>query len=369
MSARPLRVLHVLGELRASGAEVMLVAAAPTFAELGVSIDVLSTGEEQIGRFAERLREAGYGVHHVPFARSLAFFWRLFRLVRSGYDAVHVHTERATFWVGLTLLAARMPVMVKSNHSSFEFTGSLRLRRMVQRHLLDWLGLRQVAVGRSVQEVEKRHFGLDVPVVENWVDVERFHPPSPEQRAASRRALSLAEGEVALAVVGNCHPVKNHGELLRALARVPAARRPLLLHAGEEEAGQPERALARSLEIEGRVRFLGSVGDVRALLHAADGFVACSIREGFSISALEALATGLPLILSDVQGLKDLRPIFPGLLYAAPEAEALSAALLDFLNRTPEARAGAAATYPEIARTRYGVRTGVEAYVKLYRGG
>jgi len=368
MSATPLRVLHVLGELRHSGAEVMLAVAAPLFREQGVTADVLSTGSERVGRFADRLAQAGYRVHHIPFARSPAFFWRLWKLLRTGYDAVHIHTERATFWVGLTVRAAGVPVMLKSIHNAFSFTGGLRLRRAVQRHLLAWIGLRQISVSRSVQETERHHFGLETPVIHNWFDLARFHPPSEPERQRAREAQQAGDDDVVLVSLGNCNAFKNHGELLRALALVPAARRPLYLHAGEEEPGNPERELARSLGILGRVRFLGPVEDVRPLLHAADGFVMPSLREGLPISALEALATGLPAILSDVDGLRDLRPMFPGLIYADPSAQAICEAIRSFLDLDVEARRRLGRGSPSIAAREYEVRAGVEGYVRVYRG-
>lgn len=365
----PLRVLHVLGELRPSGAETMLAVAAPTFSARGVASEILSTGATA-GPYAAHLAAAGYGIQHLPFAKSPAFFFRLWRLLRRGdYDALHIHTERAAFWIGLAGLAAGVPSILKSIHNNFAFTGNLRVRRMLQRHLMALLGMRQVAVGRAVQETERRHYRLETDLVNNWFDVERYRPPSQAERAAARAALGLREGQVVLASVGNCNGFKNHGELLRALALLPAGRRPVWLHAGAEEVGGPERALARDLGVEGCVRFLGSLPDPRRALHAADGYVMPSLREGLSISALEALATGLPAILADVDGLRELGEAFPGVRLAAPRAPALAAAIEGFMAEGAEDRWRAARRHPAVARQAYGVESGVGGYLRLYRSG
>jgi glycosyltransferase involved in cell wall biosynthesis len=369
VSPAPLRVLHLLGELRPSGAETMLAVAAPAFAAHGVETEILSTGEVP-GPYAERLAAAGYRIHHLPFARSPVFFSRLWLLLRRlRPDALHVHTERATFWVGLTALAARVPVILKSVHNNFAFAGNLRIRRMIQRRLLARLGVRQIAVGRSVQATERRHFGLETELIDNWFDAERFRPPGEEERQQARRAQGIEPGEVALVSVGNCNGFKNHGALLRALALLPEGRRPLYLHVGAEEDGLPERALAESLGLGDRVRFLGSLPDVRAVLHAADGFVMPSTREGLSISALEALATGLPAILTDVDGLRELGALFAGVRLAAPSAAPLAVALEAFLSEVPEARRLAARDFPAVARRVFNLQAGVDAYVRVYRGG
>jgi glycosyltransferase involved in cell wall biosynthesis len=367
MSAAPLRVLHILGELRPSGAETMLAVAAPIFAEGGVAADVLSTGKER-GAFADRLKQTGYGVHHVPFSKTPGFFWRLWRLMRTGYDVIHIHTEQANFWVGLTALCAGVPVVLKSIHSTFAFTGGLRLRRKLQRHVLAWLGVRQISVGASVRDVERRHFGLDTEVIRNWFDVARFREPSEAERREARTALGCRDGEVVLVSVGNCHPIKNHGELLRAIALLPPDGKLLYVHVGEEEQGRPERELASALGVADRVRFLGSLPDVRVALHAADCFVMTSLREGMSISTLEAMASGLPAILTDVDGLRDFRTSFAGLTYAEPTAKSLAAALRSFLGQDAASRRRAARHHASIAHREYDARAGAEAYLRVYRG-
>lgn len=366
-SPRPIRVLHVLGALRPSGAEVMLAVAAPHFAREGVTGDLLSTGTE-LGPFAGTLEAAGYGLHHIPFSKTPGFFLDLWRLMRRGYDAVHIHTERAAFWIGLTTRLAGIPVAVKSIHNAFAFTGNLRVRRMVQRHLMAWMGMPQVAVGPSVRETERRTYGLETPVINNWFDAERFRPPDAAERAAARIALGLGDGERVLVSVANCNAFKNHPALVRALALLPAAERPLWLHAGGEEAGHPERALAEGLGVGERIRFLGARDDVVRLLHAADAFVMPSTQEGLPISALEAMAAGLPALLTDTPGLRDLRGDFPGLLYAEPTPASLAEALRTFVRKDPAVWRAEAAGHPAIVRRVYGVEAGVGAYARLYRG-
>ena len=67
---RKLRVLHILGELKPSGAECMLKVAAEEFSSLGIQNEILSTGIEQIGPYAPMMTGVGYEVHHIPFAKS-----------------------------------------------------------------------------------------------------------------------------------------------------------------------------------------------------------------------------------------------------------------------------------------------------------
>ncbi len=120
----------------------------------------------------------------------------------------------------------------------------------------------------------------------------------------------------------------------------------------------------RQLGVTERCSFLGSVDDPRSVLWAADIFVMPSIREGFSIAAIEAAACGLPLVLSDVPGLRDLKATMLDGIWAPLEPIALSNALEDVYARFPSGSAGNAAC----ARRAFGMEIGASAYYELYMG-
>ncbi len=363
-----LRVLHVLGELRPSGAETMFCIAAPLFAQQGVEADIVSTGAE-MGSYAPQLAQAGYKLHHIPFSKSPSFFVQLHRLMRAGnYGVFHLHTERASFWIGMVALAQRPRRVLQTIHSCFDFKGSLRWRRMIQRRIMRLLGITHVAISPSVQKTELVHFGLKTRLVCNWYDNNRFSQVTDLERSEARKFLAIATGETVLVSVGNCSKIKNHESLLEAMAMLPMALRPILLHVGNEEAGQPERKLVEKLGISERVRFLGPLADIRPGLHAADIFVMPSLIEGFGIAVVEALATGLPAILTDVSGLRDFRLEYEGLCYAKPDASSLRDALLILLNESIELRRLRAQNYPAISKQLFGIDRGVAGYMEIYRG-
>ena len=204
-----MRVLHILGELRLSGAEQMLCSAAVCFAQQDVTADVLSTGV-QVGPHAHRFEESGYTVHHLPFRRHPLFFFSLWRLIRrGGYDVIHLHTERANFWQGLVVLIAGVKGKFRTIHNNFHFEGKLRSRRGLQRRVLAGMGVQHVAISPTVQSNEKSRFGLETTVIPNWYDNNHFRPPTSEQRDKSRRDLDVSDKFVLL-TIGNCSMVKNH---------------------------------------------------------------------------------------------------------------------------------------------------------------
>lgn len=361
-----LRVLHVLGELKPSGAETMLVAAAPLFRSEGVELEVLSTGAVP-GPYADRFEQAGYRLHHIPFSRSPGFFLEVRRLMQAGrYEVIHLHVEAANFWFGLVALSVKAPIVLRTIHSAFAFSGNLRWRRGLQRRLLSRLGVRHVSIGASVRDTEQRCYNLPTTLIWNWYNSLRFTQTTEQARAAARAAFGIADSDFVIASIGNCSPVKNHTAVIEAMAMLSAPERPVYLHAGLELEGEPELELARRLGVEGRVHFLGGTSNVLPLLQAADAYVMPSIYEGFSIAAIEALGTGLPAAFSDVAGLRDLRGYFPHLVYTGTTAESVASGLKDLLRLTPAERASIRSAYPEIAQRRFGMLRGIREYLDLY---
>ena len=349
--------------------EMMLLSSAGEWARWGVHCDVLATAA-QIGPLAERMRDAGYGVFHIPmrsrfrYLPRARFFSDYYRLCRSGYDVVHIHVEAA---VPVFLTIAKMAGVASialTPHNTFYFRGLLRARKFVERWLARLLGGRFGMISDGVMRCEWETYRNPGVRTWNWLDEERFRPATEDERQEARRSLGCAADQFVIVSVGNCNEFKNHPELLRAIALPAAPGNLLYLHVGREETHAPERALAQELGIAEKVRFCGSQEDIRPFLWAADAFVMPSLREGLGMTAIEAIASGTMTILSRVEGLSDIAahaesPIFIG-ANAADIASALAEAAALPLN---ERRSRVAADSERI-RHRFSVANGVRSIVE-----
>ncbi len=359
-------MLHILSELRPSGAEVMLRIAAPLWFLAAKPHAILATGRTE-GSYANRLREAGFEIFHIPFGKKFTFFHQVRDLIRLGhFDAVHIHTEQAHVFYGLAARLAGVHRIVHTIHSVFPFTGLLRLSRIVMRRGLRSLGTIAVAIGKSVAENEERLFWNRTVMISNWYDDALFRRPSPQERTEARRAHGILEGQSVIATVGNCSEWKNHTVLLRALKLLQLKGRAdwLFLHAGEEDPCESERSLATELGVGERCAFLGATADPRSVLWAADVFVMPSLREGLGNAAIEAAACGLPLVLTDVPGLRDFKAHVPDGFWVQAEPSAVAAAIELALAHFPAGSSANAASM----RARFGVEIGAKAYYDLYNG-
>lgn len=361
-----MKVLHLLNELKPSGAEIMLRIAAPFFRANGVECEILSTGP-QPGPYAALLEAAGYRIHHIPFSKNPVFFFKVAQLVRrTGAELVHLHTERAFMAYVLALKAFTRCQLVRTVHNNFQFEGFLRQRRSWERQLAERWGLRYIAIAPGVMENEQQRFGTHPELIPNWFDSARFSVPTEQERATARQALQLPPGVPVLVSIGNCSPVKNHTALIEALAQcqdLPWH----YLHLGMEEPGEPERAMAARLGLADRISFYGAVNDVRPYLHAADLYTMPSRFEGMSIAALEAQATGLRALLADVPGLKDFRHYLGEVSYCAPDAGPIASSLRALLGQAQHADPAGAQARSAAIHAAFGAERGVKAYSDLYR--
>lgn len=181
---------------------------------------------------------------------------------------------------------------------------------------------------------------------------EPFTALDPMPRADARAALAIGDERRLLGMVGRVSvKQKGHDVLLRALAQLP--RDVELVVAGAGRDTERLRALAGTLGVGGRVRFLGALPRPEALYCAVDALVIPSRFEGLPLVALEALALGVPGVASAVDGLAD---VWPGEWLVPPgDSAALAAALDALLTADPgalraRARAHWAAVEPEYGR-------------------
>ncbi len=122
-------------------------------------------------------------------------------------------------------------------------------------------------------------------------------------RIRKRLELGLGLNDIVLISAGRLDANKNNETTIRALAKVPNVK---LLLCGEGELKSELEALTVSLGVSDRVFFLGNRTDIMELYQAADIFVMMSFREGLSRSIMEAMASGLPCIVSKIRGNVDL---------------------------------------------------------------
>jgi glycosyltransferase involved in cell wall biosynthesis len=167
-----------------------------------------------------------------------------------------------------------------------------------------------------------------VRVIYNGVDVDRFSQH--HDGAAKRRELDLPADAWVIGLVAWLRPQKNHEALLRAFARLrPAAPDAWLVLVGDGERRPGLEALADTLAIRDRVRFLGGRLDVPELYPVFDVCCLPSHYEGMPLTVLEAMSAGKPIVATRVIGIQEvITDGETGLLVPPDDPTALAQALL-----------------------------------------
>jgi UDP-glucose:(heptosyl)LPS alpha-1,3-glucosyltransferase len=157
-----------------------------------------------------------------------------------------------------------------------------------------------ICISNMVKREIIEHFSVaenKLHVIYNGVDVEKFHPRlAGEYRAAQRRALGWADGDLLLLLVGSGFERKGVGLVLAALQQLPPHVK--LLVVGKDKRLEYYRRFATKLGLNERVHFAGGQNDVLPYYGTADVFVMPTLYEPFGNVILEALASGLPVVTS-----------------------------------------------------------------------
>ena len=246
------------------------------------------------------------GVHHVSFWKRCVVtgidifcsLGPLYRLMKES-DLVHLHFPLP---LGVSTLMVRAVVkrpLVVTVHGNADVYELPRALEPVTRAVLERADV-VVSVSHDLGEYLRNMMDVrHVTVIPNGVDVDEFHP-SPSSRAA-----------LTLFSISRLVPRKNIHVLIAAveqLVKEGAALSLVIAGTGPEE----ERIQRLAQRLPGVVHFVGFVDEARkrSLLSETDVFVQLSTREGLSIATLEALASGVPCVVSNLPGVRE--PITPG---------------------------------------------------------
>ena len=224
-------------------------------------------------------------------------------------DVIHSQCEFSTFLPAWQLARRCNCPLVHTYHTAYEdytryLIPSERCGHVAVKELTKLFSGRCDAILAPTGKVAAMldQYGVSCPVytVPTGIDLEAFHPIPPEDKPALRRALGLPEGEQTILVsVGRLAAEKNHGELLRLLAKEPAGQRPLLLFVGDGPVRAQLEQQAAGLGLVDRVMFAGMVPPTEVVRYyqAGDAFVCASQSETQGLTYFEALACGLPAIV------------------------------------------------------------------------
>ncbi len=261
------------------------------------------------------------------FIFSLRLCWAIHKY---NINIIHMNSYHPGNYCRLAAFFMRVPIIIDHWHGFNRFNLKRRMLCRLYNLFTDLSFVVSELVGKYVQQ-QCRTDAARIKVLYNGVDPALYQGKSLATKVRKELGLPLDRPVVGL-VARLDHRAKGHLELLQALSILKDRYTIHALMVGGGRRQEEMQQLAASLGLADIVHFLGNRRDVPELLAALDIFVLPSHNEGVSLAVLEAMAAGLPVIVSEVGGLPEIvKHEETGLLIPPKDPEALARSLARLL--------------------------------------
>lgn len=350
-----MRVLQVITSMRVGGAERLVTQLLPRFRNAGIEVELAVFDATPTG-FLSEVENSGIKIHKLGIGIDSIYnpiqILRI-RKLTGKFDIVHTHNYSCQLYTAIaTIFSGKCPILVTTEHN----TDNRRREWQWYRPMDRWMYHRYNAITccsdatRIKLEKSLNDDTIHAETITNGVDLNKISSSGSTYRLT----------HPAIVMVAAFRPQKDHITAIRALRLLPHAH---LYLAGD---GSDRNAIENHVKQAGlsdRVHFLGNIANVGELYKSADCAILCSKYEGFGLSAVEAMASGVPFIASDVPGLREIVK-GAGLLVPPSDETALAEAISNVLT---DKKLRDSLVPSEIARaSQYSIDNTAQQYIQLY---
>lgn len=331
-------ILHIIPKLSVGGVENMLYKVVTKYNRERFNPVVCCIGKG--GEIADKIQKEGIKVYILHRMRRNSFDLNavkdIYRLIKK--ENIHIlrtHQFHGNLYGRIAGVIAGVKIMVPSFHNVYRSPGKPKFIRCLLNHFLSKFSYKLVAVSESIARDIMRYdrVGAEkIKVINNGVELRRFDLKISKEEARSK--LNLPDSLVIIGTVGRLHKQKGHKFLIESVSYLNDI---LLAIAGEGELKEELKKEAERLGVN--CRFMGSLDphEVPIFLRAIDIFCFPSLWEGFPSSLVEAMASGLPVIASDIPPIKEILDN-SGILVPPGDSEKLGQALQTLIEEDPSLR-------------------------------
>ena len=354
-----IKVLHIINTLNSGGAERLIVDSFSYYNKFDIDVDLLVL-KKSITPFISELKEKFDGNIYELSEGSLYSPMHMFRISKYAkkYDLLHVHLFPSLYWVVLTNLIFRCgnPIFYTEHSMTNRRRENFILKffdKIIYKKI-EFIGCISKGVYEGTVKYLDRRKGIGI--INNGIDLNRF------KYAKKSESMFFSGNDFILIQVSSFRIQKDHETLVRSLILLPNSVKLLLV--GDGPLKRKIHRLVRELKLEERVKFLGIRKDVPDLMTNANIVVLSSNYEGFGLSAVEGMATGRPVIVSNIKGLDEVAEE-AGILFEKGNVKQLAKHILRLKNDQ--------SFYNEIAAKcsnraeRYSIENMVKEYSEKYK--
>lgn len=278
-------------------------------------IDGNTCSEEQITTLKNNLSEANVEFHQIDFQRNVMklkdnvrAYKQVKKLVTNyNFEFIHCHSPIGGV-VGRLAGKKTNTKVIYTAHGFHFYEGAPLINWLIYYPIERWLSKytdtlitinREDYKNASVFKSKRKEYVHGV-----GIDISKFELTT-SNRSKTRKSIDINEDEIMVLSVGELNKNKNHQVLIKAIAELRDETIKYVI-CGQGRLKNELITLSKELKVDHQVEFLGFRNDIPELMDAADIYAFPSFREGLSVSLMEAMASGLPVICSNIRGNNDL---------------------------------------------------------------
>jgi glycosyltransferase involved in cell wall biosynthesis len=288
------KILHIINNLEMGGAEVLMSTLLPELERQGTHVELICLNSKSEPLIINRLKKAHVKIHTLSFKQSLynpIHIFAIHKLVhRIKPDIIHAHIFPTFYWVALAKFFFRHKApLILTEHDTSN-------RRMANRIFR----LADLFIYRNYAQIICISDGV-LNVIRNYIPF----VPSKTLYDFVERILSNSSNKIILSI-GRLVAKKNQETMIRMMSLLPSNYH--LLICGEGEYRENLEKLIQELNLTNNVFLLGNQDDIPFIAKKSSIGILSSTIEGFGLAAAEMMASGLPVVSSNIPGLNELCP-------------------------------------------------------------
>lgn len=297
-----MKVLHIIATLGSGGAEKLLVDVLPYMNNKGIRSDVLILSDKN-NFFKGELERQGIKVFWTGL-KSVYSPLQIFKIGKfiKNYDIIHTHLFTPQLWTAIAkIFFGKKKYLITTEHSTYNRRRDYAILKPLDK-LMYSLYDRIICITDSVEKELISYLPFlkeKTIVINNGININKFKNAIPYKK---EEIIKVNDKNVKIILmVAAMRDQKDHDTLIRAKKYLPDNFHIVFVGDG------PRKKLLYDLSSKYKnIHFLGERKDVERIMKTADVFVLSSHWEGFGLAAVEAMAAGLPVIVSNVPGLRDV---------------------------------------------------------------
>lgn len=363
-SGRRINILHVVSKLPIGGVENMLFREVQAYNKERFDVSVCCIKEG--GKIADKLMKSGYKVEILNRMKHHGFDWNVIKgiyniIKRDNIHVLRTHQYHANFYGRIAGVLARVPVKIPTFHSRYESPNKPKIHRRFFNYLLYFFSDALVAVSDTIASDIIKYDKINpgkIRVIYNGIVINSFN--SNILKIEARKTLSLPFDSLIIGSVGRLVKEKGHSFLIKGASELKDM---YLAIAGDGPMMHKLKKLASKHKVN--CIFLGQIdpSKIPLFLSSLDIFCFPSLWEGLPVALIEAMATGLPIVASDIPSHKEV--MGNAGLYTPPGNEKKLTETLKMLASAPSLRDELGRRAKERAKI-FSIENTIKAYETLF---